>query len=330
MIERLVIRGFRLLRDVDVSLAPLTVLVGANNTGKTSVLQALAQLSGKTLSIADSWRHSGSASVAVTVAMGEPTSSVTLTMLASRAQPQALVEGGKGAWSGLRPCMLIELPRGGAAMDGTVVPDHAGPPPLLGDGTGLASLLDHLQRRDRNRYDRFVAAAKKTIPGLQDLTLIALSGEQRSVRLHIEGGFEIPGSSASAGVRSLLYFLGLAYHPTPPALLLVEEPETGLHPTRLQEVVTLLRELTTGEHGGTRTQVVLTTHSPYLLDHVHLGTDQVLVCRRGPEGDALIQPADPDRLKTFLGEFMLGEVWFNQGEAGLVAGPSQPAESAGS
>ena len=33
----------------------------------------------------------------------------------------------------------------------------------------------------------------------------------------------------------------------------------------------------------------------------------------------MAEPADTERLKVFLDEFMLGEVWYNQGEEGLVA-----------
>jgi len=65
-------------------------------------------------------------------------------------------------------------------------------------------------------------------------------------------------------------------------------------------------------------QVILSTHSPYLLDHVRLPEDQVIVFAREEDGRRTAHEADQARLKTFLDEFMLGEVWFNQGEEGLV------------
>jgi predicted ATPase len=116
-----------------------------------------------------------------------------------------------------------------------------------------------------------------------------------------------------------LFFIALAYHPTPPKLILLEEPENGIHPKQLADVVRLLRDVSKGVHGGSAAQVVLTTHSPYLLDHIDLETDQVLVFRRNADGTRSAEPADVSRLKTFLDEFMLGEVWFNEEEKGLVA-----------
>jgi predicted ATP-dependent endonuclease of OLD family len=71
-------------------------------------------------------------------------------------------------------------------------------------------------------------------------------------------------------------------------------------------------------HGDHAAQIILTTHSPHLLDYVDLTQDQVLVFHRNEDGSRGAQPVDAERLKTFLDEFMLGEVWYNEGEAGLT------------
>src|SRR5436309_13417026 len=44
MIQSLSIRNFKVLREVDINLQPLTVIVGPNASGKTSILQALEAL----------------------------------------------------------------------------------------------------------------------------------------------------------------------------------------------------------------------------------------------------------------------------------------------
>lgn len=118
----------------------------------------------------------------------------------------------------------------------------------------------------------------------------------------------------------LIFFVALAYHPTPPELLLVEEPDSGVHPGRLADIMRLLREITQGKHGDRGAQVVLTTHSPYLLDLVDIEQDQVLVFRRNDDGTRTAEAVDAKRLELFLDEFKLGEVWFNQGEAGRATG----------
>ena len=79
-----------------------------------------------------------------------------------------------------------------------------------------------------------------------------------------------------------------------------------MHPKRLEDVMKLLRDITQGVHAGNKAQVILTTHSPHLLDYVDLDTDQVLVFSRNKEdGSRTAEPADAERLKNFLDEFML-------------------------
>ena len=198
------------------------------------------------------------------------------------------------------------------------LPDEHGPPQMDSSGELTPALLDYLLRRDRQRFFELVGALRDLVPGLEEVEIATPDPGTRRIDLVIEMGLRIPADQASAGLRLLLFFVSLAYHPAPPRLILLEEPENGVHPKRLGDVIRLLREITQGVHGGHAAQVVLTTHSPHLLDYVDLTTDQVLVFSRNDDGSRTADPADAERLKNFLDEFMLGEVWYNEGEAGLV------------
>jgi predicted ATPase len=197
--------------------------------------------------------------------------------------------------------------------------DRQGPRPIDTNGIGVPGLFDYLLRRDRPRFFKLVDEVKRLVPGVQDIEITTPEPTIRRLDLVLEAGFRIPADQASPGVRLLLFFISLAYHPDPPKLILLEEPETGVHPRRLSEVIRLLRGITEGTYGGHVAQVVLSTHSPYLLDCLDIEKDQVLVFRREEDGRRTVEPADAERLKLFLDEFMLGEVWYNQGEEGLVA-----------
>jgi predicted ATPase len=326
MLTRLHIQNFQVLRDVDVPLKPLTVLVGANDSGKTTFLGAIKGFANpRDLSSEGAWRGQHELRISIEGDFLSDTGILKGQVWRRSNEPQS----SEGQWGiiqpELGPLVSIQLPPSGPSISGQTVSDVEGGPPLSGAGNGVAALLDHLQRRDRSRFDRFVAAARTHIPGLADIALTATAPDSRRVDLHIEGGFELDADRVSAGVRTMLFFLALAYHPRPPRLLLIEEPENGLHPRRLGDVVGLLRSLTVGDERRQPAQIVLSTHSPYLLDHIDPEKDQVLVFRRGPEGEALVEPADTERLRLFLDELMLGEVWFNRGEEGLIHPPDQPS-----
>ncbi len=95
-----------------------------------------------------------------------------------------------------------------------------------------------------------------------------------------------------------------------PAVLLVEEPENGVHPLYHQEIARLLRSL--AERG---VQIVVTTHAPELLNACR--PEEVLVFRRLPGSGTEIRrlPAGFDRRAL---RSTLGGIWTSQGDEGLL------------
>jgi len=324
MLERIRIQNFRCFRELEAPLRPLTVLVGCNDTGKSSFLAAMNMAwTGGNLGPLDHWEMSLFNTIDI-----QTFGPSVQTSLAATGGPVKInrvlrhrpyrPEGTQGPEHTPGGAALFEFPAGGPAMKS---PGHAdeGPPPALGfRGEGIPAFLDYLLRRERRRFDDFVAAMREHVAGLLDINVATPDPKTRRVDLKIDSGIELPADRASVGVRLMLFFMALTYHPAPPHVILLEEPENGVHPRRLQEIMALLHGITKGVHCGRPAQVILTTHSPYLLDHVNLDEDQVLVFRRNDDGSRTAEPADAKRLKIFLDEFMLGEVWFNQGEEGLV------------
>lgn len=305
MIEHVTIENFRCLKHVSVPLKPLTVLIGPNDSGKSSFLAALGYLASpaeKSDTLENRWKHQDS-----------PT--LSALWKGNRLPPDSFQRDANTVPSILRVILPPEGPMMGSK-------GANGVPRLDRVGQNVPALLDYLLRKHRARFDHFVESLRAHVPGLERVDIDTPSPELRTIELVTDGGFGFSASQASAGVRILIFFLALVHHPEPPDLLLIEEPENGLHPKRLSNVMRLLRSLTKGRFGAHEasqpTQVVLTTHSPYLLDEVDLKTDQVLVFRREPDGERTAEPVDGERLKLFLEDFNLGEVWFNQSEEGLV------------
>ena len=82
-------------------------------------------------------------------------------------------------------------------------------------------------------------------------------------------GRTIRAQQASDGAILFLGLLALIHSPEPPKLLLIEEPEKGVYPKRLEEVIGLIRRLQEAPSGRAAPQIIMTTHSPYLLSSFH-------------------------------------------------------------
>jgi predicted ATPase len=140
--------------------------------------------------------------------------------------------------------------------------------PLLDEeGAGLPALLSSLNQAQRNDVREKMSMV---ISGLKDVEVRKTDASRGYVsateRMKWPGGskdLNIPAWMLSEGTRRMTALFALLAVRPRPSLLIVEEIENGLDPWTLEHVFSELREACT--HG---TQVIVTTHSPFLLDHV--------------------------------------------------------------
>jgi len=194
---------------------------------------------------------------------------------------------------------------------------------LAGNGFGLPTMLDDLLGIDRHRFDELERSFCTQFPGIRKLqlkqekafdspvddpeqTLSLSKGNGKQLYFLLENGAEIPAPQAAEGMLYTLAYMAIAYLPKPPRILLVEEPENGIHPGRVREIVRLLRQMTEGENA---IQVIMTSHSPYLVDEMK--PSEVTWCKR-EDGNIVIQRLDENALvKQQQDLFELGEIWSN-------------------
>ena len=85
-----------------------------------------------------------------------------------------------------------------------------------------------------------------------------------------------------------------------PSVLLLDEPELGLHPMAIALVGDMIRSLARNR------QIIVATQSPLLVDVFDL--DQVFVLEI-EDGRTELRRPDADQLRTWLDEFSVGELW---------------------
>jgi len=124
-----------------------------------------------------------------------------------------------------------------------------------------------------------------------------------------EAEFTIPSWLLSTGTLRLIGILALLRHPEPPPLIVFEELEASLDPRSLSLIVDEMRNAL--EAG--RTQIIATTHSPYLLDLLDL-SHIVLVERAEGQPPTFVRP-DSKSLREWSKKFSPGQLY----TAGLLS-----------
>ena len=145
---------------------------------------------------------------------------------------------------------------------------------LRRDGSNVASVIAHLQEKRPHAFERLRAYLSTIVPEITALRSVRL-GPKETLHFHHRSSREaLYAASMSDGTLRVLGALAAVAQDvdgTPVRLVAIEEPETALHPAATAALMDALREATTN------TQVIVTSHSPDLLDQIDPDEDALLI-----------------------------------------------------
>lgn len=183
-------------------------------------------------------------------------------------------------------------------------------------GRGLSGFYDTLQKRDPDRFNYAQHALRRALPEIEEIRVLDTGDRRRLLALKRGDGQVFTARVLSDSTLRFLAMLAMAYAPQPPGLICFEEPENGVNPARLPFIVDTLRGISErGLEGGPRSQVVVNSHSPYLVDE--LSPNEMLHAYLRSNGSTQFDNVDTgifrtrSHLKELLedGEATLGELW---------------------
>jgi predicted ATPase len=181
------------------------------------------------------------------------------------------------------------------------------------DAGNLAAVMLRLREADRARYQRIVRTVKQVAPFFRDFVLEPeLATERVRLRWQQEGSDTVlPPDALSDGTMRFICLAVLLGQPELPGLIILDEPELGLHPFAIVQLAGML-------HAASReSQVLLATQSVTLMNQFEL-SGLIVVERR--DGASVFERPDPDRLGEWLADYSLGELW----EKNMLGGRPQP------
>ncbi len=139
-------------------------------------------------------------------------------------------------------------------------------------------------------YESLLTQMREILPELDDIIVTQVKTEEQGLAMSFRGhrGY-ISAPDFSDGTLFTLGLLCVMLGPKRPGVLCIEEPETGLHPGRLRWLFDHLTELAYPPNGQEPAQVILSTHSPYLVDFFGNMQESVQVFEQS-EGRTVVFP----------------------------------------
>jgi predicted ATPase len=347
MIEAIEFTNYKALRQTILPLAPFTLLLGPNGSGKTSVLQALQRIATlaaqqaridrsaqarvemnwqSLLSVTAEDRSAGvlfqlrlrmkQRFVLVKLGWSPRTNSVAWQF--TDAEGKAVQQADASAalqWLGRMQVYVLD-----ANAIAQPYPVNAGP--LQPNGSGLVAVLDDLKDNHPERWDALLNELRAWLPEYDHIQFDKPQAGNKGLVLRTKkGGHRIPAKDLSQGTLLALALLTLAYLPDPPSLVGLEEIDRGLHPRLLRHLQDALYRLSYPEScGETRPaiQVIATTHSPYLLDLYREHPEEVVLAQKEGLEVTMKRLTDVEHYHEIVGDSALSEVWYS----GVLGGVS--------
>ena len=176
---------------------------------------------------------------------------------------------------------------------------------LRSDGANVAAFLYLLQQRRPDSYRGIVNAIRLVAPFFVDFDLEPdrLNPDQIRLRWKHAGGdgyFDV--SALSDGTLRFIALATLLLQPVEyrPDMVIVDEPELGLHPHAIAVLGALIRQ------ASAETRVIVATQSSLLVDQFE--PVDILVAER-TEGATKLRRLDVSELAVWLEDYSLGQLW---------------------
>jgi hypothetical protein len=184
------------------------------------------------------------------------------------------------------------------------------------DGAQTAVALAALKLADDEAFERIETAMRRIVPSLHRVRIRPAEVLHRSnpnpvvgskLYFDFQGAKNVPAHHASQGTLVVLALLTVLYGHDRPDVILLDDFDHALHPRAQIELVQMIRELLALDEFE-NTQIIATTHSPYVLDEV--SPSNVIAFALREDGTVASKPLSehPDAPKV-NGALKAGELW---------------------
>lgn len=179
---------------------------------------------------------------------------------------------------------------------------------LRPEAQNLAAFLRNVQATDVAAYEHIVKSVRRVAPFFQGFVFQIEPGELIRLRWKHEGSTEyFDATMLSDGTLRFICLATLLLQPDPPGMLIIDEPELGLHPFAIQVLGGLIRS------AGQRTQILVSTQSVTLANE--FGCKDIVVVDRA-NGASSFRRLPEQEVEHWLSDYRMGDIW----EKNLIGG----------
>jgi len=172
---------------------------------------------------------------------------------------------------------------------------------LMADGSNLPQLLNWININYKKDYKCIKNSLNDINPNITDINFHPI-GTNIELLLEEEGlNSAVHVAHVSDGTLRFLCLLAIIHNPKRGRFVCIDEPEVGLHPDMICEIMENM------ETARDNTQFLITTHSELVLNQTTI--DNVIVCEKDEENATYIKTFRTEEYKEWAVDYSTGNLW---------------------
>ena len=328
MLKRIQLKGYKSIREMDLELGPLNILIGANGAGKSNLLsffnclhflasdnldRYVAKSGGADSLLFKGIKTTDKIMYDTVLAYGTKTANYGLTMIGIAGDRLNILNDlPKSDIYDPKKTMIPEFfttfsfhhfqdtsDSSGIKLTNNINDNHK----LSANGGNLAAFLYLLKSKYKEEYIRICETIQLAAPFFEKFFLEPMEENKNTILLAWKEKYldkPVYAYQGSDGILRMMCLVTLLLQPKPPELIIIDEPELGLHPYAITILADLLKI------ASQKTQIIVATQSVTLVDH--FAPEDIIVADR--EGDeSVFHRLNPEELTDWLEDYTLGELW---------------------
>ena len=171
------------------------------------------------------------------------------------------------------------------------------------NGGNLPAFLFFIKNKHQSSYKKIVRTIQKIAPYFHDFILEPDIINKEMIKLrwkHKENDFYFDANDLSDGTIRFICLVTLLLQPNLPKIILLDEPELGLHPFALNVLASIFRVI------SQKTQIIASTQSSTFADYFDI---EDIIVANSVENTTKFERLDREKYKEWLEEYSIGEMW---------------------
>jgi len=328
MLKRVSIQNFKSLKDVTLDLQKINLLIGPNNSGKTNFLKALEYMTKDNTNQQEPdyerlvFRPNKGQGVELKLAFDSNNDTAFVCEITNSTDIQRSKEFVQD-FQVKRTSFIHYNPQELRTKVGAIIiykpdpnkldkpgPVGRGDDSVVADTSNLIAFFDRIRDEYPLAFAQIKADLAKCVPEFTEINfqnvesteeLVKQFGDKTFKRIGLTDGRQKTIYWADELSEGTLYFIALLCiinQPNPPKLLLIEEPEKGIHPRRIFEVMQFIFGLVDDKD----IQIIMTTHSPTVVDMFKDMPESVFIFDKDEEGATHVKNLQKDIIEPETAE----------------------------